>query len=590
MLKTLVSGGALALMVVNAAIAQERFAVREATATKGATAQAAAEGTGEELTRFLDGLTTSVEGRLVDAGAGTAIARTELATIIKEQSLADSGLVDRLDPQTAQAFKVAGVSTVVTLSVTEFSLVKESLEVEGRFGKTKAERWNAEASGVGRAYNTTTGALIGSMDFSLIRTRTDEPIAGTQRNASPVTRVISTLTADAAQSLADGLAPKMGGAKRSGEAGAIGHASKSSASAAQDHAPVPLLLLARADAVGLAAGAADEWRSLATAALAANGWAVMLPDEAVLTMAPSEFNQLLASRTSLANLAQTAGARGVCVATLDSWSSDTRTIDDPNTAKAKVTTWTLAGSWRVLDGTGAAVGGGTVTDNKSIQQTETLSVDVNLSHALMQKVAGEIAHACANSRARIAGSGETSIANAVTLSLVAADIGMPDLRLAADGSAVFTTQTLPVMPQGAAVLVDGVAVGNAPGELAISPGLHQIRVEHPLFNPWQQEVKVTAGMSLTATMTLTTAAWDQWRDRTAFMANAKRVEQDRIESALDQATARKVLEMGAEGRLLDARGFAEFLKQSRMTLDTSGVQVFAPDNGGLDLWIDLLNR
>lgn len=589
MLRVLLSGVVAVLLLALPVHAQGRFAVREATASKGAAAQAAAEGTAAELARFLEAVTASVEGRLADAGAGTAVARGELATIIKEQSLADSGLVNRLDPQTAEAFKVAGVSTVVTVSVTDFSLIKENLEVEGRFGKTKAERWDAEVGGVGRAYNTTTGELITSLDFSLSRSRTDEPIAGTQRNASPVTRVISTLAGDAARTLADGLAPKMGAPSRG--AGAAGAGSAPGSESLADIGPVPVLLLARADAKGLPSGAADEWRSVAAAALAANGWAVVLPDEAVLTMAPSEFNQLLGSRTSLSNLAQTAGTRGVCVATLDSWSSDTRTIDDPSVAKAKVTTWTLVGSWRVIDRTGASVGGGTASDNKSIQRTETLDVDVDLSHALMEKVARELARSSSDSRVRIAGTeAGLNAADAVTIRVVAADIGIPDLRLGADGSAVFTTQVLPVLPQGATVLVDGVAVGNAPGALAIPPGLHQVRVEHPLFLPWQQEVKVVAGMSLTATVTLTPAAWDQWRERTAFMANAKRVEQDRIESALDQATARKILEMDAEGRLLEARGFAEFLKQSRMTLDTSGVEVFAPGNGGLDLWIDLLTQ
>ncbi len=568
--------------------AGSRFAVREATATKGALAQAAGESTAEDLGRFLESLTANVEGSLASSGAGTAVARTELDTILKEQSLADSGLVDRLDPQAAKSFQLSGVSAVVTISVTDFSVVKEILEVEGRFGKTKAERWDAEATGVARAYDTTSGALIAEAKFSVNQVRTNEPMAGTERNATPLARMVGHLATDAADSIGTNLGAKMKAAGISG-----GNAAAAGASAAAGSASAPatdspaVLIITRITAKDISPEASAEWQSLVSAAVAREGYGTINASDSILTMDESAFNRVIGSRTSISNLAQSAGAGGVLIATIDSLTEDRRTLSDPSVAAAKVTEWTMAGSWRMLGPSGSSVLGGTVTDRKAIQQTQTLEIDTNVRSGLLRNIASSIGRESAAARAPLAAA---QVATAgLQLVVIAADLGVPDLRLGADGSVAFTTTTLPVTPEGCTVLVDGIGAGHAPGTVGATPGLHTIRVEHPFFEPWENTVRVTPDMVLAVTMKPTAAAWEQWRNQVAFLENIKRVEQDRIESALDQATARRVLESNAEAQLIRAKGLAEFLKRSQLNLDTTGVQFFAPGNGGLDVWLDILN-
>ena len=572
-----------------------RFAVREATATKGAIEQAAAEGTAADLTRFLDALTASAEGSLASAGAGTAIARQELATILKEQSLADSGIVDRLDPQRAKLYQTAGVSTVVTISVTGFSAVKELLEVEGRFGKTKAERWNVEATGIARAYNTTSGALIGSAKFTGSEVRTDEPISGTVRNTTPLTRVINAIAQSASGTIATTLAPVIaatgtaagaGGTAGSGTAGAGGPGT--AGSPAETVTPT-VLLIARINAADFSPAAHLEWQSVAAAALTARGYRIALPDESIFSMTPSEFNAKISSSTTIANLAQAAQADALMIATVDSLVSDHRTIADPNVATAEITQWTLGGSWRLISPTGASFAGGTANSQTAIARTQTLTETTDVRSTLLRDEAAAIAQAAAAEIPRVRAAIASSAANnTLQLVVVAADLGIPDARLDKSGGVHFTNTMLPVVPEGATVLVDGIAVGNAPGSVTVTPGLHRIRIEHPFFEPWEQPLQTKPGMTLVATMKVTPAAWAQWRERVVAIEEIKRIEQNRIESALDQATARDVLEKSADAELIKAKGLAEFLRQSKLNLDTSGVEVFAPGSGGLDIWVEWL--
>ncbi len=566
-----------------------RFAVREAVATKGAEAQAAAEGTAAELARFLDALTTNAEGELASAGAGTAIARQELATIIKEQSLADSGIVDRLDPQRAKLYQTAGVSAVVTLSITGFSAVKETLEVEGRFGKTKAERWNVEVTGVARAYNTTSAALLGTAPFALTEVRTDEPISGTVRNTTPLTRVIASLAQKVAASISPTLAPKIAvvtGASSGSVSGAAGAGGSNSAGSAEAITPT-VLLIARVNAPEFTASAQQEWQSVAAAALTARGYRIALADEAIFSMTPSEFNARISSSTTIANLAQAANADALMIATIDSLVLDHRTIADPNVAAAEISEWTMGGSWRLISPTGASFGGGGALARKAIAKTQTLTETTDVRSALLRDEAARVAEGAGAEIDRVRSAiASAATSNTLQLLVVAADLGIPDARLDKNGDVHFTSTMLPVVPEGATVLIDGIAVGNAPGSVTVTPGLHRLRIEHPFFEPWEQSLQTKPGMTLVATMKLTPAAWTQWQERIAGVEAIKRVEQDRIESALDRATARDVLEKSADANLEVAKGLADFLKKSRLNLDTSGVEIFAPGSGGLDIWTE----
>ena len=100
------------------------------------------------------------------------------------------------------------------------------------------------------------------------------------------------------------------------------------------------------------------------------------------------------------------------------------------------------------------------------------------------------------------GRGEDSLGPDVATQLVAAMIENPRIRDLA-GDAVPdepATITISSEPEGADVEIDGVYLGNAGGSFEVTPGVHEIVVSRPGFDPWSKKVKVTDGLSFTATL------------------------------------------------------------------------------------------
>ncbi|MDA0803217.1 MAG: PEGA domain-containing protein [Planctomycetota bacterium] len=571
-----------------------RIGIREVSATAGAIAQAAADGTSADLVRLSEAITVQLSATLSKAGAGTVIAREEMATILREQSLAASGLIDSMDPATAKRFKIAGVDSLVTTTITGFTEVIEELEVEGRFGKTTAQRRTVKVDGVARVFNTTSGRLISSAMFDVSQNGVDEIISGTKRNTSPLSRVLD----NTAASVSDSIAKEMASMMKSYEAahpGSFGAATAptapttptSTTTTSKDHTP-SVLLITRVTASDLGANASTAWRASAASALSGVGFRVILAEDSISSMIPTEFDLLVASRSSITNLAQSASADGVLVVGLDTLDKTTKQLNDPSAPASSITEWTLGGHWRLMDTSGLSVGGQLFEESETVAQSETLTISSNPINALVRR--------CAQSVAKSASSAVNSLQAPIASTLVhiepfAVDLGVPDMRFDDDGVIHFTTQSLQVIPVGCTVLIDGIARNNAPGDVSLAAGLHRIRLEHPFFDPWEQMVKCEPGITIRPAMKLTAAVWTQWESRIAFTQGVKRVEQDRIESSLDRAAARAILEKNADATLKMAEGLAQFLKQSKMTIDTSSVEtLISTPPRGFDLWADLFTN
>jgi len=69
--------------------------------------------------------------------------------------------------------------------------------------------------------------------------------------------------------------------------------------------------------------------------------------------------------------------------------------------------------------------------------------------------------------------------------------------------------------------VDGIAVGSAPGEITVKPGLSKLRVTREGFKPWERTVNFMKGQKLTVALELSDAGYARWKDSTSFLNGLK---------------------------------------------------------------------
>ena len=149
------------------------------------------------------------------------------------------------------------------------------------------------------------------------------------------------------------------------------------------------------------------------------------------------------------------------------------------TQQQTVTTLRLA--LRVLEGgQGAQIYGDTVAVAEKVAQTAHLQVDAgDLVNTLLDRGADELATRVRGSLARI--------------------------EAAKPAAPALASVTVAATAEGAAVEVDGVVVGTAPGTFRLSPGVHEMRVSKEGYASWEKSVSVTDGQTLNVAMEMSAA-------------------------------------------------------------------------------------
>ena len=147
--------------------------------------------------------------------------------------------------------------------------------------------------------------------------------------------------------------------------------------------------------------------------------------------------------------------------------------------QAKTTTLRLA--LRVLDGgRGSQIHGDVVAVSEKILENANLQVDAgDQLNSLLDRGAGELAERVRGSVAKI----EAAKPEAPALASV----------------------TVRSTVEGAAVEVDGVVVGTAPGTFRIRPGIHEVRVTREGYATWEKSVAFSGGQILDVAMELSAA-------------------------------------------------------------------------------------
>ena len=180
---------------------------------------------------------------------------------------------------------------------------------------------------------------------------------------------------------------------------------------------------------------------------------------------------------SALRIAQMIQADVLVVASLVSLGDNTvRTQSYGVPQEAKITTLRVA--LRVLEGnSGAQVYGDTIAVNEKVMQTAFVQADMgDQLNSLLDRSAVELA-------ARVASSQEA-------------------LALAAAAEPTWATVTVTTPVDGAAVEIDGVVAGTAPGTIQVRPGVHEVRVTREGYATWEKSVAFADGQVLTVPLEL----------------------------------------------------------------------------------------
>ncbi len=232
----------------------------------------------------------------------------------------------------------------------------------------------------------------------------------------------------------------------------------------------------------------------------------------------------LAQGASAVRLAQTLGADYLLQVTLTGFDTSARSIDAYGVQAVNVTD-TLRVTYKILDGqTGASLTADTVKVSKLVQQSQTsVSAQFDVLDELLAAASKKVA---ASLKTRIGAGriGTPAAAQglvAVTIQTEAADLTIPDVRIGIENTVSISDSKFKVSPLSVTVEVDGVAVGSAPGDITVKPGLSKIRVTREGFKPWERTVNFMKGQKLTVALEMSDEGYARWKDSTGFLNGLK---------------------------------------------------------------------
>ncbi len=300
----------------------------------------------------------------------------------------------------------------------------------------------------------------------------------------------------------------------------------------------------------------------AVSSLASDG-----PNQGTGQAAQTHAQRLLSDRASAVAIAERLGATAVLSATIDSLIVDVTTTPSLNRTIAD---YTLLASWTLMEAPGGiSIGGGAAEASERFKagpdhdRVELNAVD-RLLRADAEQISGAVWSHMAEYRADT-----TSMSHPIRIEAVLQNMTVPDIEQTDRGWTV-SAANYPLTAADATISIDGVLVGSTPGPVTVRQGTRRVQLEHPLCLPVDRYVQVSdlTGL-LRIPVTLSPAGQAQWQQRTAF-----------FESLKDDQVLRDVT-------LEEAEALAEFMRNSRITIDTSNVQNLGI--GQPSLWVQEAN-
>ena len=278
-----------------------------------------------------------------------------------------------------------------------------------------------------------------------------------------------------------------------------------------------------------------------------------------------DVEKALSDETSAANLSANMGADAVLIGSIVSLTNSKKRLQDADLGIDRtVHEQKLTTNYRILDGgTGGALASGDIVVSSKWQTGGNLQQDAPPIEDLLRESGIKLSEKMRTvvfSGGMRAPTAAIEMTVAVITSIV--DLAIPQITME-DGNAVISSGSYRLQPTAVNLYIDGVLVGQAPGDFQIRAGLHRIKCTRPLFEPFEAMLSVRAGQSLNIPMKLTEAGAAQIKENAKFF-------QDMKERQALTAAQVKV-----------AEGYAEFLKNSSIKIDTSSLEKLEVGN---DFW------
>ena len=206
----------------------------------------------------------------------------------------------------------------------------------------------------------------------------------------------------------------------------------------------------------------------------------------------------------------------------------------------EVTTTTFRMALRVLEGVGGSqIYGDTIAVSDKVVQNANLQVEAgDQLDGLLDQGAVELTARVRGSLARIE---------------------------EARAAAALVTVTLNA-PAGAAVELDGVAVGTAPGTFQVRPGVHEVRVTREGYATWEKTVAFADGQTLDIPMELSAVGLA----RKGELEEQARVDDIAREQSAADAKAKTTLADGAAKQMSESYIRLEGMPQESLTIGDTG--------------------
>ncbi|MGE9291026.1 MAG: CsgG/HfaB family protein [Puniceicoccales bacterium] len=165
-------------------------------------AKASEQGSLLQLGRIVESTDSELINSFQQTRRFDIFARSDLAPILAEQNLAQSGNLDLNDPNTAQAFRLAGVQYLVVTTVNDFQDYIERATFQA-IGKTVTKRI-IRIGAIAKIYDTTTGKLLESTRVNTdLQDIEDDPNYESAKNGDLSESLVSQLSKKLADQVAN---------------------------------------------------------------------------------------------------------------------------------------------------------------------------------------------------------------------------------------------------------------------------------------------------------------------------------------------------------------------------------------------------
>jgi hypothetical protein len=276
--------------------------------------------------------------------------------------------------------------------------------------------------------------------------------------------------------------------------------------------------------------------------------------EVSTTPLTASLDRALSDNSSALRLAQNLGADYLLVASIASFGTEKKTDTSLGTVNV---TYTLRVSYKVLEAAqGGSLIGSTVKALKIIRFTDSSQTEnSDIINELLDDAATQVAENAGRKQSTIAAVSIQPKQVEITVAcgmqdLVQMPISIPDIRALDDGTLFISTNHLGIQVLDAIVEIDGIAIGSAPGQLKVRPGLSKMRITREGFTPWERTVNCSEGQKFKVALQMSDAGYKRWIESTAFLFGLK--------------TGEKL----TDGTVKMMEGFAQTLRQSGYRVDT----------------------